>query len=114
MVSSTCRQIAIVAFVIASLGCGFAQNTGQLIAWRVLQGIGMGALQVLVQVVIAAMSPAVREVVSAAYGDGTAHIFLISAAVAAFGLMAALHLTPTKLRDSIDLAPRALVESGRH
>ncbi|WP_336208999.1 MDR family MFS transporter [Nonomuraea sp. LPB2021202275-12-8] len=48
-------QIAIVIFMVASLACGFAQNTGQLIAFRALQGLGMGALQVLVQVVIAAM-----------------------------------------------------------
>ncbi|MEV4099596.1 MDR family MFS transporter [Nonomuraea sp. NPDC049649] len=48
-------QIAIVIFMVTSLACGFAQNTGQLIAFRALQGLGMGALQILVQVVIAAM-----------------------------------------------------------
>lgn len=48
-------QISIVLFALGSLACGLAQNTGQLIAFRVLQGIGMGALQVLVQVVMAAM-----------------------------------------------------------
>ncbi|MEV5555566.1 MDR family MFS transporter [Nonomuraea wenchangensis] len=48
-------QIAIVIFMVASLACGFAQNTGQLIAFRALQGLGMGALQILAQVVIAAM-----------------------------------------------------------
>jgi len=48
-------QISIVIFVVSSLACGFAQNTGQLIAFRALQGLGMGALQVLVQVIIAAM-----------------------------------------------------------
>ncbi|MFE4399588.1 MFS transporter, partial [Kitasatospora sp. NPDC056808] len=48
-------QIAIGLFVVASLACGFAQNTGQLIGFRVIQGLGMGALQVLVQVIIAAM-----------------------------------------------------------
>ncbi|SPL96481.1 membrane transport protein [[Actinomadura] parvosata subsp. kistnae] len=48
-------QIAIVIFMLSSLACGFAQNTGQLIAFRALQGLGMGALQILAQVVIAAM-----------------------------------------------------------
>ena len=36
---------------------GLAQNAGQLIAARALQGIGVGGLQALVQVVIAAMIP---------------------------------------------------------
>ncbi|MEV6160334.1 MDR family MFS transporter [Streptomyces sp. NPDC052052] len=48
-------QISIGIFVIASIACGFAQSTGQLIAFRAVQGLGMGALQVLVQVIIAAM-----------------------------------------------------------
>jgi EmrB/QacA subfamily drug resistance transporter len=50
-------QIAIVIFMVSSLACGFAQNTGQLIAFRAIQGLGMGALQILTQVVIAAMIP---------------------------------------------------------
>lgn len=48
-------QIAIVIFVVASVGAGFSQNTAQLIGFRAVQGLGMGALQVLVQVIIAAM-----------------------------------------------------------
>ncbi|MEW9550486.1 MDR family MFS transporter [Nonomuraea sp. NPDC050783] len=48
-------QISIVIFMVSSLACGFAQNTGQLIAFRAIQGLGMGALQILAQVVIAAM-----------------------------------------------------------
>jgi EmrB/QacA subfamily drug resistance transporter len=48
-------QIAIVVFVAGSMICGLAQNTPQLIAARAFQGIGMGGLQALVQVVIAAM-----------------------------------------------------------
>jgi EmrB/QacA subfamily drug resistance transporter len=50
-------QVAIVVFVVGSLLCGLAQNTGQLIASRAFQGIGVGGLQALVQVVIAAMIP---------------------------------------------------------
>ncbi|MFB6500426.1 MULTISPECIES: MDR family MFS transporter [unclassified Streptomyces] len=52
---------------------------------------------------IAAMPPQVQEVVRAAYGDATGTIFLISAAIAVVGVVAALFLTPTKLRDSVDL-----------
>ncbi|MFE9172804.1 MDR family MFS transporter [Streptomyces kebangsaanensis] len=48
-------QVSIAIFVVGSLGAGFSQSTGQLIAFRAVQGLGMGALQVLVQVVIAAM-----------------------------------------------------------
>ncbi|RKN38617.1 MDR family MFS transporter [Streptomyces hoynatensis] len=48
-------QVAILLFTVAAIACGLAQNTAQLIAFRVVQGLGMGALQVLVQVIIAAM-----------------------------------------------------------
>ncbi len=50
-------EIAIGIFLVASLACGFAQNTPMLIAFRAVQGLGMGALQILVQVVIAAIIP---------------------------------------------------------
>ncbi|GAB2863134.1 hypothetical protein GCM10022221_73770 [Actinocorallia aurea] len=50
-------QIGVAVFVVATIACGFAQNTEQLIAFRAVQGIGAGALQVLVQVIIAAMIP---------------------------------------------------------
>jgi EmrB/QacA subfamily drug resistance transporter len=50
-------QIAIVIFVVGSIVSGFAQSAGQLIAARAFQGIGVGGLQALVQVVIAAMIP---------------------------------------------------------
>ncbi|MFF3395332.1 MDR family MFS transporter [Streptomyces sp. NPDC002669] len=52
---------------------------------------------------LAAMPPQIQEVVRAAYGDATGAIFLISAAIAVVGVVAALFLTPTKLRDSVDL-----------
>ncbi|SHI51393.1 drug resistance transporter, EmrB/QacA subfamily [Nocardiopsis flavescens] len=48
-------QISIVIFIAASLLCGLAQTTGQLIAFRAVQGLGMGASQVLVQVVIGSL-----------------------------------------------------------
>jgi EmrB/QacA subfamily drug resistance transporter len=53
----TLVQIAIVIFVIGSVLAGISQDTGQLIAARAFQGIGVGGLQALVQVVIAAIIP---------------------------------------------------------
>ncbi|SDG56934.1 drug resistance transporter, EmrB/QacA subfamily [Lentzea fradiae] len=53
----TLVQVAIVIFVAGSLISGFAQNTEQLIAARAFQGLGVGGLQALVQVVIAAIIP---------------------------------------------------------
>ncbi|MDT7790135.1 MAG: hypothetical protein QOF58_8554 [Pseudonocardiales bacterium] len=53
----TLVQAAIVIFVIGSLLSGFAQDTGQLITARAFQGVGVGGLQALVQVVIAAIIP---------------------------------------------------------
>jgi EmrB/QacA subfamily drug resistance transporter len=50
-------QIAIGIFVAGSLLAGLSQNAGQLIAARGFQGLGVGGLQALVQVVIAAMIP---------------------------------------------------------
>ncbi|WP_433262020.1 MDR family MFS transporter [Actinosynnema sp. CS-041913] len=53
----TMVQVAIVIFAAGSVVSGFAQSAGQLIAARAFQGIGVGGLQALVQVVIAAMIP---------------------------------------------------------
>jgi EmrB/QacA subfamily drug resistance transporter len=50
-------QVSIVVFIAGSVICGLAQNTEQLIAARAFQGLGMGGLQALVQVVIASMIP---------------------------------------------------------
>jgi EmrB/QacA subfamily drug resistance transporter len=50
-------QLAIVVFVVGSALCGLAQSMGMLIGFRVVQGIGMGGLQSLAQVVIGAMIP---------------------------------------------------------
>ncbi|WP_285665366.1 MDR family MFS transporter [Actinorhabdospora filicis] len=53
----TLIQTAIVVFAVGSVVAGLAQNTGQLIAARAFQGLGVGGLQALVQVAIAAMIP---------------------------------------------------------
>lgn len=50
-------QISIVIFIVGSVIAGFSQNAGELIAARAFQGIGVGGLQALVQVAIAAMIP---------------------------------------------------------
>ncbi|MBB3677783.1 MDR family MFS transporter [Modestobacter versicolor] len=48
-------QIAIVVFIVGSMLAGLAQSVPQLIGWRVLQGLGLGGLQALVQIAMAAM-----------------------------------------------------------
>ncbi|QWF80735.1 Putative multidrug resistance protein MdtD [Amycolatopsis sp. CA-230715] len=48
-------QLAIVIFTLGSALGGIAQSMPELIAYRALQGIGLGGLQALIQVVIAAM-----------------------------------------------------------
>ncbi|MEH1017004.1 MDR family MFS transporter [Micromonospora sp. CPCC 206060] len=50
-------QIAIVVFLLGSVVAGLSQSAEQLIAARAFQGIGVGGLQALVQVAIAAMIP---------------------------------------------------------
>jgi MFS family permease len=52
---------------------------------------------------LAALPAPIVHVVRAAYGDATGHIFLISAVIAVFGLIAAIFLRPAPLRTSIDL-----------
>ncbi|MHA5047967.1 MFS transporter [Streptomyces sp. SD15] len=48
-------QIALVIYVLGSAAAGLSQNTGMLIACRVVQGIGVGGLSALAQIVMAAM-----------------------------------------------------------
>ncbi len=48
-------QSAISIFVLGSVLAGFSQSTEMLIGFRVLQGLGMGGLQALVQIVLASM-----------------------------------------------------------
>jgi EmrB/QacA subfamily drug resistance transporter len=48
-------QVALVLFVAASAVAGLAQNPEQLIAARAVQGIGMGGLTALAQIIMAAM-----------------------------------------------------------
>ncbi|MEU7064157.1 MDR family MFS transporter [Streptomyces sp. NPDC046161] len=48
-------QISLVVYVLGSVVAGMSQNTGMLIACRVVQGIGVGGLSALAQIVMAAM-----------------------------------------------------------
>jgi EmrB/QacA subfamily drug resistance transporter len=48
-------QIAIVIFIVGSMAAGLSQSVPTLIGWRVLQGLGLGGLQALVQIAMAAM-----------------------------------------------------------
>ncbi|MGY2064304.1 MFS transporter [Blastococcus sp. SYSU DS0619] len=48
-------QLSIVIFIVGSMLAGLAQSVDTLIAWRVLQGLGLGGLQALVQIAMAAM-----------------------------------------------------------
>ncbi|WP_405599667.1 MDR family MFS transporter [Streptomyces sp. NBC_01410] len=48
-------QIALVIYVLGSVVAGLSQNAGMLIACRVVQGIGVGGLSALAQIVMAAM-----------------------------------------------------------
>ncbi|MFC6154156.1 MDR family MFS transporter [Nocardioides yefusunii] len=50
-------QIALVIFAVGSLGAGLADDMKVLIGARVVQGIGIGGLTALIQVVIASMVP---------------------------------------------------------
>ncbi|MFC7882588.1 MFS transporter [Streptomyces sp. NPDC057376] len=50
-------QVAVVVFILGSVAAGVSQNAGQLIGARVLQGVGVGGVQSLVQIAIAAMIP---------------------------------------------------------
>jgi len=48
-------QLAIGIFTIGSVLAGFSGSVGELIAWRALQGLGLGGLQALIMIVVAAM-----------------------------------------------------------
>lgn len=48
-------QIALVIYVTGSMAAGLSQNSGTLIACRVVQGVGVGGLSALAQIVMAAM-----------------------------------------------------------
>ncbi|MCQ0001337.1 MDR family MFS transporter [Streptomyces sudanensis] len=50
-------QLSLVVYVAGSIVAGLSQSSGMLIACRVVQGIGVGGLSALAQIVLAAMVP---------------------------------------------------------
>jgi EmrB/QacA subfamily drug resistance transporter len=48
-------QLSITIFTVGSILAGFSQSVGTLIGWRVLQGLGLGGLQALIMIVMAAI-----------------------------------------------------------
>ncbi|MGX1560362.1 MFS transporter [Streptomyces sp. NPDC055506] len=48
-------QVALIIFVLGSAAAGMSQNPGMLIGFRAVQGIGMGGLSALAQIIMAAM-----------------------------------------------------------
>ncbi|WP_228978284.1 MDR family MFS transporter [Streptomyces sp. DH12] len=48
-------QLALVIYVVGSIVAGLSQSSGMLIACRVVQGVGVGGLSALAQIVMAAM-----------------------------------------------------------
>ncbi|XUL92892.1 MFS transporter [Streptomyces galilaeus] len=53
----TLVQVSIAVFVLGAVASGVSQTAGQLIASRALQGVGVGGVQALVQISLAAMIP---------------------------------------------------------
>ncbi|MFF6782827.1 MFS transporter [Streptomyces sp. NPDC012510] len=53
----TLVRTAVAVFVLGSVAAGLSQSPGQLIAARAVQGVGVGGVQALVQIAIAAMIP---------------------------------------------------------
>lgn len=59
-------QIALLIYVLGSVVAGLSQSAGMLIACRVVQGIGVGGLSALAQIVMAAMISRVSVAATAA------------------------------------------------
>lgn len=59
-----------------------------------------------------AQSPAAQEIIRVAYGDATAHIFLLSAGAAVLAVVAAVFLKPINLRSTLDLPEKTADEAA--
>jgi len=116
-------QLAIVIFIAGSMLAGLSQSVETLIAWRVLQGLGLGGLQALVQIAMAAMiSPRERGRYSGFLGLlvdtswlGWRWCFYVGvpfAAVALVLLQKTLHLPVIKRRVHIDYMGAAFLTAG--
>jgi EmrB/QacA subfamily drug resistance transporter len=87
---------------VSVLGAVLAHRVSSSIASHLPPGASSGGGS-LDSLNVNALPPEILTVVRAAYGDATGHIFLISAVIAAVGLLAALFLPHVTLRSSIDL-----------
>jgi EmrB/QacA subfamily drug resistance transporter len=131
-------QIAIVVFIAGSMLAGLSQSVPTLIGWRVLQGLGLGGLQALVQIAMAAMiSPRERGRYSGLLGSVMAvatvggpllggllvdtswlgwrwcfYVGVPFAAVALVLLQRTLHLPVTKREVSIDYLGAGFLTAG--
>src|SRR4051812_3615844 len=131
-------QLAIVVFIAGSMLAGLSQSVETLIAWRALQGLGLGGLQALVQIAMAAMiSPRERGRYSGFLGGVMAvatvggpllggllvdtswlgwrwcfYVGVPFAAVALVLLQRTLHLPVTKRDVHIDYLGAALLTAG--
>ncbi|GAB3158293.1 MDR family MFS transporter [Micromonospora sonneratiae] len=82
--------------------------TSKMIAAGVPAGSGDGASNLN----LAELTGPMQQIVRAAYGDATGHIFLISAGIAVLGIIAALLLKPTMLRSTVDITSSASTDNG--
>jgi EmrB/QacA subfamily drug resistance transporter len=131
-------QVALVIFSVGSLGAGFAPDMGSLIAARAVQGLGVGGLTALVQVVIASIvtprergrysgyigavfalatvsGPLIGGVIVDTPGLGWRWCFFVGlpVAVAAFGvLQKTLHVRSVRREVSIDYLGAVLIAGG--
>lgn len=131
-------QIAIVVFIVGSMLAGLSSSVSTLIGWRVLQGLGLGGLQALVQIAMAAMiSPRERGRYSGLLGAVMAvatvggpliggllvdtswlgwrwcfYVGVPFAAVALVLLQRTLHLPVTRRRVSIDYVGATFLTAG--
>ncbi|MCZ2815813.1 MFS transporter [Modestobacter sp. VKM Ac-2984] len=131
-------QISIVVFIVGSMLAGLSESLPTLIGWRVLQGLGLGGLQALVQIAMAAMiSPRERGRYSGLLGSvmavatvggpliggllvdtswlGWRWCFFVGipfAVVALVLLQRTLHLPVTKRDVSIDYLGAAFLTAG--
>ena len=91
---------------VSVLGAVLANRVTALITEKLsAAGMGAGAGKATGSLDLSALPAPVVEIVRAAYGDATGHIFLISAGLGVVSILAALALKPVTLRDTLDLVP---------